>query len=84
MGEDDDLEHSTEKQEERCTTTVGFEFYRGLKNSAVTFQAAVRQPAMTNSINGRARPSVGTPSMTTQSFGLTLDEIRTTKPEESA
>jgi hypothetical protein len=26
-GEDDDLEHPTQKQEERRTTTIGFEFY---------------------------------------------------------
>jgi hypothetical protein len=37
MGEYDDLEHSAEEQEERRTMTIGFEFYRGLKNSAITF-----------------------------------------------
>jgi hypothetical protein len=26
-GEDDDLEHPTQEQEERRTTTIGFEFY---------------------------------------------------------
>jgi hypothetical protein len=25
-GEDDDLEHPTQEQEERCTTTIDFEF----------------------------------------------------------
>jgi hypothetical protein len=34
--------------------TTGFEFHRGLKNSATTFQAAVRQPAMINLIDGPA------------------------------
>jgi hypothetical protein len=42
VGEDDDLEHPAQEQEERRTTTIGFEFPRGLKNSATTFQAAVR------------------------------------------
>jgi hypothetical protein len=74
--EDDDLEHPAEEQEERCTTTIGYEFPRGLKNSATTFQAAVRQPATTNSIE--------TPSTTTRSSGLALSKIRITKPEESA
>jgi hypothetical protein len=32
--------------------TIGFEFPQSLKNSATTFQAVVRQPAMTNLING--------------------------------
>jgi hypothetical protein len=27
MGEDDVLEHPAEEQEERCTMTIGFEFY---------------------------------------------------------
>jgi hypothetical protein len=50
--EDDDLEHPTQEQEERRTTTIGFEFPRGLKNSATTFQAVVRQPATTDPIDG--------------------------------
>jgi hypothetical protein len=41
-GEDDDLEHPAQEQEERCTTMIGFEFHQGLKNSATTFQATVR------------------------------------------
>jgi hypothetical protein len=51
VGEDDDLEHLAQEQEERCTTTIGFEFHQGLKNSTITFQAAVRQLAMTNPID---------------------------------
>jgi hypothetical protein len=35
-GEDVNLEHSTQEQEERCTTT-GFEFHRGIENSATMF-----------------------------------------------
>jgi hypothetical protein len=50
--QDDDLERPTQEQEEQHTTTIGFEFPRGLKNSATTFQAAVRQPATTNLIDG--------------------------------
>jgi hypothetical protein len=49
--EDDDLEHPTQEQEERRTTTIGFEFPQGLKNSATTFQAVVRQPATTDPID---------------------------------
>jgi hypothetical protein len=52
--EDDDLEHPTQEQEERRTTTIGFEFPQGLESSTITFQAAVRQPAMTNPIDGLA------------------------------
>jgi hypothetical protein len=36
-GEDDDLEHLTQEQEERRTMTIGFKFYGGLKNSTTTF-----------------------------------------------
>jgi hypothetical protein len=50
-GEDDDLKHLTQEQEERRTTTIGFEFPRGLKNSATMFQATVRQPAAIDLIN---------------------------------
>jgi hypothetical protein len=82
--EDDDLERSAQEQEERHTTTIGFEFPRRLKNSTTTFQAAVRQLATTYPIDGPTRPPIGAPSMTTQSSGLPLGEIRTTKPEESA
>jgi hypothetical protein len=32
VGEDDDLEHPTQKQEERRMTTIGFEFPQGLNN----------------------------------------------------
>jgi hypothetical protein len=39
--EDDNLECPTQEQEERRTTTIDFEFHRGLKNSATTFQAVV-------------------------------------------
>jgi hypothetical protein len=41
----------TAVQEEQHTMTIGFEFPRGLKNSATTFQAAVRQLATTNLID---------------------------------
>jgi hypothetical protein len=50
--QDDDLERLTQEQEEQHTTTIDFEFPRSLKNSATTFQAAVRQPATTNLIDG--------------------------------
>jgi hypothetical protein len=52
--EDSDLEHPAQEQEERHTTTIAFEFPRGLKNSATTFQAAVKQPATTDLIDGPA------------------------------
>jgi hypothetical protein len=83
-GEDDDLEHPAQEQEERDTITIGFEFPRGLKNSTITFQAAVRQPAATNLIDSPAQLSIGTISTTTQSSELALDEIRITKAEQSA
>jgi hypothetical protein len=41
-GEDDDIEHPTQEQEEQYTMTIGFEFHRGLKNSATTFQAIIK------------------------------------------
>jgi hypothetical protein len=50
-GEYDDLEHLAQEQEERCMTMISFEFLRGLKNSATTFQATVRQLVMTNPID---------------------------------
>jgi hypothetical protein len=37
VGEDDDLEHPAQEQEERRTTTIGFEFHEGLENSATMF-----------------------------------------------
>jgi hypothetical protein len=40
--EDDDLERSTQEQEERRTMTIDFEFHGGLKNSVTMFQAVVR------------------------------------------
>jgi hypothetical protein len=83
-GENDDLEHPTQRQEERQTTTIGFKFHQGLKNLATTFQAVVKQPAMTNLIDGPARPPIETLSMTTWSSGLALSETRKMKPEESA
>jgi hypothetical protein len=57
--------------------TIGFEFPQSLKNSATTFQAAVRQPATTDPIDGPTRPPIGTLSTTTRSSGLALTEIRT-------
>jgi hypothetical protein len=83
VGEGDDHEHPTQEQEERRIATIGFEFTRGLKNSATTFQAAVRQSATINLIESPTRPLIVTPLTTTQSFGLALGEIRTTKHEES-
>jgi hypothetical protein len=53
-GEDNDLEHLTQEQEERRMMTIGFKFHRGLKNSAIIFQAAVRQPATINLIDSLA------------------------------
>jgi hypothetical protein len=79
---DDDLEHPAHEQEARRTTTIDFKFPRSLKNSATTFQAAVRQPTTTDPIDGLTRPSIGTLSTTTRSSGLALTEIRTMKPEE--
>jgi hypothetical protein len=81
---DDDVEHPTHEQEARHTMMIDFEFPQSLKNSATTFQAAVRQPATTNLIDGPTRPPIGTPSMTTRSSELALSEMRTTKPKESA
>jgi hypothetical protein len=83
MVRNNNLVYPTQEQEERRTTMIGFEFHRGLKNSATMFQPAVRQPTMTNSIDNLTRLPIETPSMTTRSFGLALGEIRTTKPEES-
>jgi hypothetical protein len=71
--EDDDLKRPAQEQEERRTTTINFEFHRGLKNSVTTFQP----------INSPALSPVGAPSTTTQSSGLALSEIQTTKPKES-
>jgi hypothetical protein len=53
-GKDDDLERPAQEQEERRTMTIDFEFYRGLKNLATTFQTVARQPATTNPIDGPA------------------------------
>jgi hypothetical protein len=72
---EDDFEHSAQEQEERRMTMIGFEFYRGLENLAATFQAAVRQPATTNPINGPTRPLIGATSTTTRSSGLAFSEI---------
>jgi hypothetical protein len=36
-GEDDDLEHLAQEQEERHMMTIDFEFPQGLKNSATMF-----------------------------------------------
>jgi hypothetical protein len=83
-GEDNDHEHPAQEQEGQCTMTIGFDFHYGLKNSTTTFQAAVRQPAMTNPIDGPTRPPIGTPSTTNQSSELALGKIRTMKPDESA
>jgi hypothetical protein len=66
---DDDLEHPAHEQEERRTTAIGFEFPQSLKNSATTFQATVRQPAMTDLIDGTTRPSIGTSLMSTDHLG---------------
>jgi hypothetical protein len=79
---DDDLEHPAHEQEARRTTTIDFEFPRGLKNSVTMFQAAVRQLGKTNLIDGPTRPPIKISLMTTRSFGLALTEIRTMKPEE--
>jgi hypothetical protein len=82
---DDDLEHLAQAQEERHTTTIDFEFHRrDLKDSAITFQAVVRQSFTTNLIDGPARPPIRTLSTTTRSSGLALSEIRIMNPEESA
>jgi hypothetical protein len=64
-GEDNDLEHTAQEQEERRTMTIGFKFPRGLKNSAITFQSVVRQLATSNLIDSPTRPLIGTPLMTT-------------------
>jgi hypothetical protein len=74
-GEDDDHEHLGQEQEKWRTTTISFEFHRGLENLAITFQAVVRQPAMTNLIDSPARPPIVTPLMTTRSSRLALSEI---------
>jgi hypothetical protein len=79
--EDDDLERSTPEQKKAAHDDHRL---RGLENSTTTFQAAVRQLALTNLIDGPARPLIGTPSITTRSSRLALNEIRTTEPGESA
>jgi hypothetical protein len=48
----DDLEHLAHKQEARRMTTIDIEFLWSLKNSAITFEAAVKQPSMTDLIDG--------------------------------
>jgi hypothetical protein len=73
--EDNDLEHLTQEQEERRTMTIYFEFHRGIKKSMTMFQAIIRQPATTNSIDGSAQPPIGTTSMTTRSSELAFSEI---------
>jgi hypothetical protein len=73
--EDDDLKRPTQEQEERCAMSIGFEFHRGLKNSATTSQASVRQLAITNPIDGPAQPPIETSSTTIQSSELALSEI---------
>jgi hypothetical protein len=72
---DDDLGHPAQEQEEQRTTTIGFKFPRSIKNSATTFQVVVRQPAMTDPIDGPTGPPIMTALATTQSFGLALSEI---------
>jgi hypothetical protein len=42
VGEDDDLEHLTQEQEEWRTMMIVVEFPRGLENSVTTFMAVVR------------------------------------------
>jgi hypothetical protein len=79
---DDDLEHPDHEQEARRMTMIDCEFPRSLKNSATTFQAVVRQPAMIDPIDSSTRPPIETSSTTTRSFGLALNEIRTMKSEE--
>jgi hypothetical protein len=61
---------------------IGFEFPRSLKKSATTFQAAVRQLAMIDLIDGPTRPPIEASSMTTRSSRLALTEIRTMKLDE--
>jgi hypothetical protein len=73
--EDNDLERPAQEQEERRTTTIDFEFHRGLKNLVTTFQAVIRQPVTTNLIDNLARPPIGTPLMTNCSSELALSEI---------
>jgi hypothetical protein len=63
---------------------IDFEFPQSLKNSTTTFQVALKQPAMTDLIDGPTRPPTGTSSTTTLSSGLVLTEIRTIEPEEQA
>jgi hypothetical protein len=57
-GEDNDLKHPAQEQEEQCTTTVGFEFPRGLKNSATMLQVTFRAQ---DSPSGR-RPKMDLPT----------------------
>jgi hypothetical protein len=79
---DDDLEHPDHEQEARRTMTIGFKFPQSLKNSATTFQAAVRQSATTVSIDGLTRPPIETSTTTTRSSGLALTQNWTMKSEE--
>jgi hypothetical protein len=89
-GEDDDLEHHSQEQEERCTMAFGFEFSQGLKSSATTLQGdrqgmkSMHHLATTlDPIDGPTQPPIRTPSRTTQSSKLALGEIQIRKPEES-
>jgi hypothetical protein len=36
-GEDDDLDHQAQEQEEQHTTMISFKFHRGLKNLVTMF-----------------------------------------------
>jgi hypothetical protein len=48
VGEDDDLKHPAQEQEERRVAMIDFEFHRGLKNSTTTsYDKSDRQFGMT-------------------------------------
>jgi hypothetical protein len=42
VGEDDDLDHPAQEQEEQRTMMISFEFPRGLKNSVIMCQVVVK------------------------------------------
>jgi hypothetical protein len=79
MGEDKNLEHLTQELEEWHTMTIDFDFPRGCKNSATTFQATIRQPVTIGLIDSPVRSAIKT-----RSPRLILGEIRTMKPKKSA
>jgi hypothetical protein len=81
-GENNDLGHSTQEQEERHTTTINFEFPRVPKNSATTFQVAIRAldslPGLCPGTDLSADPIFGSTVTTSFDFSNQLRQIQST------